>query len=200
MAKDEESIPVIKSMDELNALKSKHQPFFAVLFYSNSSQRSKEALAILADINRQKPNTPLAAVNVSETRNIHPHFGITSVPTVITLKRDRLIKKLEGLQEKGTYVALLSDAPRKRSDGSEAPPLRVTVYSSPTCPPCGTVKAYLRKKHVPFRVIDISRDEHAAQEIMNRSGSAAVPQTDINGTIVVGADMARIDELLSVHG
>jgi glutaredoxin len=195
-----ESIPLITNIDELTALKKKHASFLALLFYSDSSERSKEALALLTNIKRQKPQMPIAAVNASKTRDIHPRFGITSVPTVITMKRDRLVKKVEGLQQRGIYEALFADAPRKRADGSEAPPMRVTVYSSPTCPPCGVVKAYLRKKSVPFRVIDISRDEHGAQEIMNRTGSAAVPQTDINGTVVIGADMARIDELLGMRG
>lgn len=186
----------ITGTDELDRQIREHNSFLAVLFYTEASARSKDALKILTAIRGAKPDTPLATVNASRTRDIHPRFGVSSVPTVITLKKGRLVHKVEGLQTRSTYEELLSNAPRKRADGSEAPPLRVTVYSSPTCPPCNVVKAYLRKKSVPFRVVDLSRDEHAAREIMSRTGSSAVPQTDINGTVVIGADMARIDELL----
>ena len=131
-------------------------------------------------------------------KDIHPQFGVTSVPTVVILKNGVVVKRIEGVQSKTAYEMLLGEASRKRADGTEAPPLRVTVYSSPTCPPCGVVKAYLRKKGVPFRVIDVTRDQNAAQEIMNRTASSAVPQTDINGTVVIGADVKRINELLKV--
>jgi glutaredoxin 3 len=191
-----EHIPQITNKDEMEALQDNNRSFLAILFYSDSSQRSQKAFKMLSEIKKETADIPLVAVNVSKTRDVHSRFGVSSVPTVITLSNRRVIKKIEGLQGKSIYRLLFSQAPRKRADGSEAPPLRVTVYSSPICPPCGTVKAYLRKKNVPFRVIDVSRDQRAAQEIANRSGSMAVPQIDINGTIVVGADMARIDELL----
>lgn len=197
VTRKKEHIPEIINKYEIDALQDKNKSFLAVLFYSDSSQRSKKAFEMLSQIKKGTADIPLVAVNVSKTRDIHPQYGVSSVPTVITLNNHRLVKKIEGLQGKSIYQSLFSQAPRKRADGSEAPPLRVTVYSSPTCPPCGTVKAYLRKKNIPFRVIDVSRDQRAAQELVNRSGSMAVPQTDINGTIVVGADMAKIDELLS---
>lgn len=193
-----DTIPEISTIDELRLLQENHASFLAVVFYSDTSEKSKDALSILSEIGKQKPETAICSVNVSRVRSIHQEFNVTSVPSIITLKNGIPAKRIEGLQSRATYEMLLGKAPRKRPDGTEAPPLRVTVYSSPTCPPCGVVKAYLRKKSVPFRVVDITRDEHAAQEIMNRTGSTAVPQTDVNGTVVIGADMARLDELLRV--
>jgi glutaredoxin-like YruB-family protein len=198
MEKENTVIHSLSTIEQLHSLIEKFNSFLAIVFYSDASQRSKDALAIVTEIKKQKPDVAVASVNVSHVRDIHPLFGVSSVPTVITLRKSVLSKKVEGLQQKSTYTMLLGSAPRRRADGTEAPPLRVTVYSSPTCPPCGVVKAYLRKKGVPFRVIDVTRDEQAAQEIMSRTGSMAVPQTDINGTVVIGADMARFDELLKV--
>lgn len=198
MSTTDNVIAPLSDVDALHSMKKKHTSFVAIVFYSETSQRSKNALSVLAEIKKQKPDVPVFSVNVSKVRDVHQLFGVTSVPSVVTLKNGALTKKIEGQQQKSTYETLLADAPRRRADGTEAPPLRVTVYSSPTCPPCGVVKAYLRKKGVPFRVVDITRDEHAAQEIMNRTGSSAVPQTDINGTIVIGADTERLDELLRV--
>lgn len=193
-----ESIPEIHTVDELQSLKKEHASFLAVMFYSNTSERSKDALRIISEIKKQKADVPVFSINVSDVRTIHQEYGVTSVPSVVTFKNGLLAKRIEGLQSKATYEMLLGDAPRKRADGTEAPPLRVTVYSTPTCHYCGVVKSYLRKRGVPFRDVDVSRDEHTAQELMNRTGSTGVPQTDINGTIVVGADMARLDELLKV--
>lgn len=189
-------IPSILNRDNLEHLRKEHSSFLAIVFYSDTSPRSRDALSIIAEIKKQKPGVAVASVNVSRVRDIHPMFGVTGVPAVITLKNGALAKKIEGIQQRSTYEALLGDAPRKRADGTEAPPLRVTVYSSPTCPPCGVVKSYLRKKGVSFRVVDISRDEQSAREIMSRTGVSAVPQTDINGTVVVGADIPKIEELL----
>jgi len=189
----------IADMQQWDAVQKENSSFLAAVFYTDSSERSKEAVSILNEIKKQKADVPLVAVNASKIPAIHPHFGITSVPSVITLKNGRLIKRIEGLQERKIYEMLLGSAPRKRADGSEAPPLRITIYSSPTCPPCAVVKAHLRKKQIPFRVVDVTLDQHAAQEIVSRTGSMAVPQTDINGTVVIGADMARIDELLGIH-
>ncbi len=47
--------------------------------------------------------------------------------------------------------------------------------------------------------MDISRDEKAAQNLVRRSGQQGVPQTDINGRIVVGFDQAKLDELLEIN-
>jgi len=192
----DKKVPSILNMDNLEHLKKEYPSFLAIVFYSDTSPRSRDALSTITEIKDQKSGVAVASVNVSRVRDIHPIFGVTGVPSVITLKNGTLSKRVEGIQQKSTYEALFDDAPRKRADGTEAPPLRVTVYSSPTCPPCGVVKSYLRKKGVSFRVVDISLDEHSAREIMSRTGVSAVPQTDINGTVVVGADIPKIEKLL----
>ncbi len=193
------SLIEIHNMEQMKELQNSHKSFLVVLFYTESSDRSKEVLAILSEIKQDKPDTAIAAVNASYVKNIHPNFGITSVPTVITLKKGRIVKKLEGSHQKAMYEALLMEAPRKRSDGTELPPLRAVVYRTPTCPHCNTVKSYLRKHGVPFREVDVSKDERAAREMTERSGSMGVPQTEINGKMVVGADIARLNELIGVR-
>ena len=76
---------------------------------------------------------------------------------------------------------------------------RVIVYSGPGCPACGVLKTYLRRHGVAFREVDISRDPRAAERIARRSGQMAVPQTDINGRLVVGFDQAKLDRLLGIQ-
>ncbi|OQX82887.1 MAG: hypothetical protein B6D53_03555 [Candidatus Omnitrophica bacterium 4484_49] len=52
--------------------------------------------------------------------------------------------------------------------------------------------------HPLFRKVDISRDERAAQELVRKSGQMAVPQTDIDGKIVVSFDKVRLNSLLGI--
>ncbi|MEZ4999996.1 MAG: glutaredoxin domain-containing protein [Bacteroidales bacterium] len=79
-----------------------------------------------------------------------------------------------------------------------SPQKRVTVYSTPTCSWCNTLKTYLKDNHIIFRDIDVSTDQKAAAEMVRRSGQQGVPQTDINGTMIVGFDRARIDRMLEI--
>ena len=76
---------------------------------------------------------------------------------------------------------------------------RVIVYSTPTCPHCNTLKNYLKSNQIPFRDIDVSKDQKVAQELVKKSGQQGVPQTDINGKIIVGFDRIRINKLLGIN-
>ncbi len=75
---------------------------------------------------------------------------------------------------------------------------RVIVFSTPTCSYCRKAKQYLRKKQVPFRDVDVSRDQSAARDMVRRSGQQGVPQLRIGNKIVVGFDRPKIDRLLGL--
>lgn len=75
--------------------------------------------------------------------------------------------------------------------------MKVTVYSTPTCPYCVMAKDYLAEKNIPFEDIDVSADPAKAREMIQKSGQRGVPVIDIDGNIVVGFDRRRIDELIS---
>ncbi len=189
----------IKSEKDFEEFQKKHPSFALIYFYSTKSPKSVSAGEILKDVIESEENFALAAINAAELRSIHPKYNVTTVPTVLAIKKGKVIKRLEGLQTKGLYEAILRDAPVKRADGTEAPPLRVTVYSTTTCPHCTTVKNHLRKHKIRFSDVDVSKDMRAGEELMRRSGSAGVPQTDINGTLVVGADLQKINKLLGIN-
>jgi glutaredoxin-like YruB-family protein len=72
------------------------------------------------------------------------------------------------------------------------------VYSTPTCSWCNTLKTWLRKNNIPFTDVDVSRDQRAAEELTRRTGQQGVPQTEINGQIVVGFNQPRLKELLEL--
>ncbi|MBA4410258.1 MAG: NrdH-redoxin [Odoribacter sp.] len=77
--------------------------------------------------------------------------------------------------------------------------VQVTVYSTPTCSWCNTLKSWLKQNNISFRDVDVSRDEKAAQDLVRRSGQQGVPQTEINGQIVVGFDQQRLKQLLEIQ-
>lgn len=72
----------------------------------------------------------------------------------------------------------------------------VTVYSAPWCVFCRMVKEYLKGKNVTFREIDIDQERAAAYYIMNKTGQAGIPVTQIGDDIIIGFDRPRIDESL----
>lgn len=60
------------------------------------------------------------------------------------------------------------------------------------------VKDYLRSNNISFTEHDVTRDENAANEMIDKSGQRGVPVTDINGNIVVGFDQESIDRILGL--
>ena len=75
--------------------------------------------------------------------------------------------------------------------------MNVVIYTTPTCGYCQQVKAYLNRRGVPFVERDLSRDPQAAVEMVGLTGQQGVPVTVIDGQVVLGADMPRIDQLLA---
>ncbi|MBT3419084.1 MAG: NrdH-redoxin [Candidatus Magasanikbacteria bacterium] len=74
--------------------------------------------------------------------------------------------------------------------------MSIMVYSTPTCPYCHKAKDYLKEKGIEFTDVDVSVDQDKAKEMVEKSGQMGVPVLDINGTIIVGFDTAKIDEAL----
>lgn len=60
------------------------------------------------------------------------------------------------------------------------------------------VKDYLKSNNIAFTEKDVTRDEKAAMEMINKSGQRGVPVIDINGNIVVGFDQESIDQILGL--
>ena len=74
----------------------------------------------------------------------------------------------------------------------------IKVYTTPTCPYCHMLKAYLKQRKVEFLEVDLSKDTKAAMYIIEKSGQMGVPQTEINGKIIIGFDEDAIERELKV--
>ena len=75
---------------------------------------------------------------------------------------------------------------------------KITVYSTPTCPYCHAAKEFLKENKIEFKDVDVSKDQSAAQEMIEKSGQMGVPVIDINGTIIVGYDKEAIKRALKL--
>jgi len=73
----------------------------------------------------------------------------------------------------------------------------IKVYSTKTCPWCIKVKDFLKDKGVEFKELDVSSDDGAREEMIEKSGQMGVPVLDIDGKIIVGFDQAEIEKLIS---
>jgi glutaredoxin len=58
-------------------------------------------------------------------------------------------------------------------------------------------KEYFKSKKLSFQEYDVSIDIPHQQEMVQKTGQYGVPVIDINGTIVIGFDKPKIDQLLS---
>ncbi|MBB3187163.1 thioredoxin family protein [Microbacter margulisiae] len=170
-----------------------------LLLYKAGNEQSLCAYSNLDSVVNQEPNIPVFSADVAEVRDIHPHFGITSAPTLLVFENGQYVNAIKGCQESSYYKALMESAIYQAKAKAEGKTVkRVTVYSTPTCTWCNTLKTWLHKNNIPYTDVDVSRDQHAAEDLVRRTGQQGVPQTDINGQIVVGFNQARLKELLEI--
>ena len=75
---------------------------------------------------------------------------------------------------------------------------KVKIYSTPSCPWCAKVKAFLKKHKIAFTDIDVSDNEKAGKEMIKKSGQMGVPVTDIDGKIIVGFKENELKKALKI--
>jgi len=73
----------------------------------------------------------------------------------------------------------------------------ITIYSLPTCEFCNLTKEYFNGKKIPFIEVNVSADQKAQREMLEKSGQFSVPVVDINGYVVVGYQRHIFDQLLN---
>ena len=74
----------------------------------------------------------------------------------------------------------------------------VKVYSTPTCPWCKLTKQFLKDSKIAFKDIDVSTDQAAAKEMIQKSGQMGVPVIDIDGKLSIGFDKEALKKLLKI--
>ena len=74
---------------------------------------------------------------------------------------------------------------------------RVILFSTSTCSWCRRAKRYFRERRIPFKEINIERDQQAARDIVRKTGQTGVPVIKIGSTWIVGFDRGRIEKELA---
>ena len=190
---------MIKWIEEQNHLQdaqNKHKDFLILMFYGSFSTSAKRALVELENFSEENKEIPVYVIDVEKIKDAHKRFEVKNVPTVLALREGKVTQRIEGVENTRFYARIFCGTASPYKSGEKGISHRVVVYSGPGCPACGTAKAYLRRLGVSFRVVDIARDQHAAERLVRRSGQMAVPQIDIDGHLIVGFDQAKIDRLL----
>lgn len=138
--------------------------------------------------------------DVNKIRDIHPEYKITSVPALLHFENGKMKNIIKGCHDPVQFYTIFEKAKFiDIRDSKKRDQKNVTVFTSPTCTWCAAVKRHFQEHGIPYREIDISKDSKAADELVRRSGQMGVPQTDINGEIIVGFDRARINSLLGIN-
>jgi len=188
----------VSSKKEFNEIRSQQKTLSLFVFYTETSQKSKESLKTLQDFEESNKGIPVYSINASQVRDIHPIYGINTVPSVLVLKNGERINVIYGSQNKEYYENLLTEAIAVSSDSGKKVD-RIVVYTSDACPWCARVKAYLKEMGKPFREVNLSRKQSEVEQLVKRTGQMGTPQTNINGTFVVGFDKPKIDQLLGIR-
>ena len=190
----------IANRHQFQKIIDKHDEYFVLFFWGSFSDSAQRALNEVSQFATEYHDIPVYVIDVEKIEGVHKEYGVDSVPTVLVMKNGSETRRFVGVESAAFYATQLGGmTPSHVARPTEKKTPRVTVYTSPGCPPCGLVKTYLRNNGISFTSVDISRDERAAREIVRRSGQQAVPQIDINGRIVVGFDRAKLANLLGIR-
>jgi glutaredoxin-like YruB-family protein len=75
----------------------------------------------------------------------------------------------------------------------------VRIFSTPSCQYCHAEKEYLKDKKIKFTDVDVSKDQDAANEMIEKSGQMGVPVTIVdNKFVIVGFDREALKKALKI--
>lgn len=193
------ALKAIGSHEEMLSLLQEDSKNYILIYKkgSDASDCSYHAVDIasgkLQDIN-------IFTADVNLIKDIHPKYNITSAPTLLIFEGKRFVKTVKGCNDEGFYESLFESALfSAKTGGGDKPQKRVTVYSTPTCSWCTTLKRHLDHNGIRYREVDVSKDQKSAEAMARKSGQQGVPQTDINGQMIVGFDKNKINTLLEIN-
>lgn len=188
----------VKSYNELETeMKPLERAF--LLLYKGGAEQSVCALNRISQLTEGE-TASLFMADVNEVRDIHVKLNVNTAPSLVVFQKGRVVNIYKGCQTEAAYESIISGkeiGAFKQEDGKKAK--QVTVYTTPTCTWCRTLKTYLDSQKVPYREINVASDNTAAEAMVRKSGQQGVPQTDINGQMIVGFDKTRINQLLEIE-
>jgi glutaredoxin-like YruB-family protein len=191
-------ITAIVSKEHLEEVLKSHPRAF-VLIYKKGSETSDCAYASIEQVDIDTDGFAVFSVDVSVVRDVHAAYGITTAPALLEFVDAHFQNIIKGCNGPEYFSSYFQNALYVAKSGAEGPSKSVTVYSTPSCSWCTTLKNHLRKHGIRYHEIDVAADQNAAEEMTRKSGQRGVPQTDIDGEMIVGFDKTRINTLLGIN-
>lgn len=189
----------IKSLESLKEVLQLNEKVWLLLYKKGSSQ-SDCAFTSFEKAGQDLSKENLISADVNEVRDIHPEYGITSVPTLLQFEKGTLKKMIKGCHQPEQFKAAIEETTYVSKLGEDNKPQKnVVVYTTPTCSWCTAVKRHLDANRIKYREVNVAADMKAAEAMVKKSGQQGVPQTEINGQIIVGFDKNRINSLLGIN-
>lgn len=189
---------MLNSYNELKKALQQEKRVLLLIYKSGSEQSDCAQNRMQAAA--KNTETSVYYVDVSSTPDIHTHFGITSAPSLLEFSEGKLINVIKGCQTENYYKSAVTGTGFSTvASNGDKPVKRVTVYTTPTCTWCNTIKTYFKEKNINYTEVNVAANPARAEEMVKKSGQQGVPQTDINGQIVIGFDKNRINELLEIR-
>jgi glutaredoxin-like YruB-family protein len=75
--------------------------------------------------------------------------------------------------------------------------VKVVVFTTSSCSWCVRAKKYLKERKVPFKEVNVEKDEAAARDVRRKTGQSGVPVLKIGSKWIVGFDKAAIERELA---
>jgi len=189
---------IVASYSDINA-KFENNSKSVLLLYKSGHRESECAYHNLEMALQNKSSISAFTADVNTVLDIHSHYGVVNIPSVLVFNNGDFKEVVKGCQSDKDYLNLVDTVFKKeKTTLSSKKTTEVTVYSTPTCGWCTSVKRWLQENRVGYKDIDISIDDIAAQKLIKRSGHSGVPQIEINDEIVVGFQLPRLKELLKI--
>ncbi|MDA3819968.1 MAG: glutaredoxin domain-containing protein [Candidatus Delongbacteria bacterium] len=189
---------VVNNYNELQSEIDAHDVVYCLL-YKAESKASHCAIDHLSMAAGTDNGGMICMADVSKVRDIHLVYNVTSVPTLLVFKNKELTNQVKGCNDTRFYKNLIDGSYFVSKQAGDNKQKNVTVYTSPTCTYCNSLKSYLKKLQIHFREVDVSKSPEQAQQLVSRTGQQGVPQTEINGKFVVGFDKHKSDKLLELQ-
>ncbi|HSG67479.1 MAG TPA: thioredoxin family protein, partial [Bacteroidales bacterium] len=127
-----------------------------LLLYKKGSEQSDCAFTSLEEALKETGDVKVFVADTNSVRDIHPRYNITSAPSLLVFEKGDFRNTVKGCHHPGFFNALFENAFVAVSADPDKPAKSVTVYTTPTCTWCNTLKTYLRKNGIRFYEIDIS--------------------------------------------
>ena len=190
----------LESLNELKTILNSNRNIWLLLYKAGSSQSDCAAENLKSVIINKAEKDIVFIADVNKCTDIHPAFNIQTVPALLHFENGKLKNSYKGCHTADQYYAIINQLTTNLSQNNQNNrSKRVIVYTTPTCTWCNTIKRHFKEHGIQYQEIDISVDQKAAEEMVRRSGRQGVPQTDINGEIIVGFDKTRLNRLLEIN-